>query len=211
LLALAAAAPIVQAAAAARTSSARAVPRRERLAMLVLGFLHLLQPLARLRGRLGYGLTPWRSRGALVARLPRRWTSAVWTEHGQEADERLRSIESTLRMLGYSVGRGDAFASWDLEAAAGSLGSARLVIALEDHGSGRQLVRFRAWPRYAAKGLAGALLFAALAGVAVLDGATFAGAVLGSVALAAGLRALREAAAAADAIERVAKAQGGEK
>ena len=50
--------------------------------------------------------------------------------------------------------RGNAYEPWDLEIVGGLLGSARLLMAVENHGSGRQYVRFRAWPRYSKVALA---------------------------------------------------------
>src|SRR2546430_7724447 len=59
--------------------------------------LHLIQPIARLRGRIQEGLTPWRRR------CPRRpgplWpvTAAVWREQWLDQDQRLRALETDPR------------------------------------------------------------------------------------------------------------------
>src|SRR5262249_374759 len=45
----------------------------------------------------------------------------------------------------------------------------RTLMTIEEHGGGRQLVRFRWWPRPASVGLAATLGLAALAGVAAVD------------------------------------------
>ena len=50
--------------------------------------LHLLQPLARLRGRLRSALTPWRRHGPGGFALPRAHTWNVWTEKWQSAEAR---------------------------------------------------------------------------------------------------------------------------
>jgi hypothetical protein len=42
---------------------------------------------------------------------------------------------------------GSGFDRWDLEVRGGIFGAARLRSAIEEHGGGRQLVRFRVWPR----------------------------------------------------------------
>src|SRR5262249_18345036 len=53
------------------------------------GFLHLLQPLARLNGRLSSGLTIWRRRGKAGFVVPRQRSFAMWTENWQAPEERL--------------------------------------------------------------------------------------------------------------------------
>jgi hypothetical protein len=163
-------------------------------------FLHLLQPMARLSGHLRGGLVPWRRRGETRASLPRRRTSAIWSERWRPPEERLRSIESSLRGSGIPVLRGGAHDRWDLEVQSGPLGSARLIMGVEDHALGRQLVRLRWWPRCALARLWLAVPFAALGAGAGHDKAWGACALLAAVPVALSLRALRESAAAMDAI-----------
>src|SRR5439155_921310 len=109
--------------------------------------LHLLQPLARLYGRLSSGLAPWRRRGPFALALPWPRTFAIWCEQWRAPGERLQSIEAALRAEGLSVFRGGDFDRWDLEVQGSMFGKARLRTAVEEHGLGRQLVRFRIWPR----------------------------------------------------------------
>ena len=45
----------------------------------------------------------------------------------------------------------------------GLLGNARLRMVVEEHGGGKQLVRFRTWPKYSATGVCLTLLLAVLA------------------------------------------------
>src|SRR5204863_460176 len=56
---------------------------------LLTAALHLIQPLARLRGRLTEGLTPWRRRG--TPRPAPLWpvTRAIWSERWEEQNQRL--------------------------------------------------------------------------------------------------------------------------
>ena len=68
------------------------------------------------------------------------------------------------------VFRGNAYEPWDLEIVGGLLGSARLLMAVEDHGSGRQYVRFAAWPRFSKLALALTLVGALFAVAAWLNG-----------------------------------------
>jgi O-antigen biosynthesis protein len=151
LLALAAAATLAQAAASAsRASFASAGGSRTRGITMtaITTLLHLLQPAARLSGRLGRGLSPWRRRGAGRLALPRPRTHWLWSERWQAPGERLQAIESALRASGAAFRRGGALDRWDLEVRGGILGSARTLMAVEEHGAGRQLVRLRVWPRW---------------------------------------------------------------
>ena len=134
---------------------------------LLTAALHLLQPIARLRGRLDEGLTPWRRHGP-VRRAP-LWTvtSAIWSERWATQDERLLMLERLLRAQHACVLCGDEHDGWDLEVRGGILGAARLLVGVEDHPGGKQLLRVRWWPKvpergpFLALGL-GALAFAAI-------------------------------------------------
>jgi hypothetical protein len=110
--------------------------------------MHLLQPLARLSGRLQFGLTPRRSISGHRLAFPWPRTVAVWSENWQSASERLVRLEADLRLVGgAAVSHGSEFDRWDIEVRTGSLGAARLRLAVEEHGEGKQFVRFRIWPR----------------------------------------------------------------
>jgi GT2 family glycosyltransferase len=150
----------------ARRSGSALIAMRSLVALL-----HLLQPLARLYGRLSHGLSPWRRRHPIVVSLPWPETFALWFEHWQAPSNRLQAIEWALRAAGRCVFRGGDFNRWDLEVRGGILGAARLRMAVEEHGLGRQLVRFRIWPRPAMAGLVLAALFLVLAIAASSDGA----------------------------------------
>jgi hypothetical protein len=167
--------------------------------------LYLLQPLARLGGHLATGLTPWRRRGPPGIAPPWPRSAAIWTERWQAAHERLAAAEAALRAAGNRVCRGGDYDCWDLEIRAGLLGVARLLLAVEEHDGGRQIVRFRVWPRCSPPGLGAILLGAAGSAAAALDQAWAASIPLGAVtALLAG-RTLLECAAATGAILGVLK------
>jgi hypothetical protein len=72
-----------------------------------------------------------------------------------------------LREEGVRVQPGGDYDRWDLEARTGLIGAARVHIAIEEHGGGRQLLLVRVWPRCSIKVIAatlGALGFALGAG-----------------------------------------------
>ncbi len=127
--------------------------------------LHLAQPLARLIGRIGYGLTPWSYRVPAGNALPRRHELAVWSEDWREPRERLEDVHQALRRTGLAVSAGGPYDAWDLEIRGGTFGATRLLFAAEDHGAGNQYLRFRLTPRYsrAASFVSAALVALAIA------------------------------------------------
>lgn len=131
------------------SAAAPRLTRRELLLRGLTSMLFLVQPLARLWGRTRYGLTPWRRRDDLrtVLPVPRRRSS--WTEEWRAHHERLLDLEALLAPRCKVVLRGAEHDRWDLDVRAGSFGGARLRLALEEYGHGRQLVRFRVWPIWA--------------------------------------------------------------
>jgi GT2 family glycosyltransferase len=126
LLALAIGAPVAQAATSAARASfpspARSVRERAQRRGLT-AFLHLMQPLARLTGRLKNGLSPWRTRGAVIRAMPRTRGAVLWSEHWQAPVAWLQALETSLGDMGARVRRGPpgqtgtwrfAWASWAL-------------------------------------------------------------------------------------------------
>ena len=198
LLVLAIGAPLVQAALAAERASfsSASYSRLHKLKLRGLtAFLHLLQPLARLYGRLRWGLTPWRC-GAPGPWLPWPRRFAIWSEQWRSPEARLEATEAALRAEGVIAPRGGDYDRWDLEVRGGLLGGARLRMGIEEHGGGRQLVRFRVWPRCTPLGASLVLLFAILAAGAALDEAMAAFAITCGAALLLALQTFAECDAA---------------
>jgi len=204
LLALAVALPVAQAVHASREAVYPSAPasRLERLRLrCVTAALHLVQPVARLVGRLGNGLSPWRL-SRRVALVP--WTAPIhlWSERWHSADERLRSLDAALIAQRAAPRHGGDFDDWDLEVRGGVLGSTRALLVVEEHGGDKQLTRVRCRPRFSRVGVGLASLLVLLATAALLDGATLAAGALGSMAVLVAFRAWWEAAFAAAAVDR---------
>jgi GT2 family glycosyltransferase len=140
--------------------------------------LHLMQPLARLRGRWRYGLTPWRWRSTQGWAWPWSRTLQLWSEQWQCPLARLQAIEETLQATGTASFRGGDYDRWDLEVRGGLLGAIRLLATTEEHGAGRQLVRFRLWPKCSVQGAIVILLLLAGFTGAVWDHAWYSAALL---------------------------------
>jgi GT2 family glycosyltransferase len=197
LLVLAIGALVVQAGRSATRASFTSAPptRVARMKLYSLtALLHVLQPLARLYGRLVYGLVPWRWRGASGYVQPRPHTHTLWSEQWQDPITRLQSLEADLRVLGICVRRGGDYDHWDLEVRGGIFGTARTQMAIEEHGAGKQLVRFRSWPVCSLGGLMLLLLFALFSTGAALDRAWAASLILGGVSILLALRMFEECA-----------------
>ena len=109
-------------------------------------FLHILQAVARLLGRLHYNLKPWASRGKGGSLLPRPRSISHWSEEWKPLTGWLSSLEYNLQVRRVAVIRGGEFDRWDLKAWAGLLGGARLLSTVEEHGEGKQLLRIRLTP-----------------------------------------------------------------
>jgi hypothetical protein len=145
--------------------------------------LHVLQPLARLRGRLTNGLTPWRHHRHSGFRVPRRRAGWAWSKTWMAPDERLREVEQHAASSGGTVLCGGAFDRWDLELRGGVFGGARTLMAVEELGGGAQLVRYRFWPIVGRVATLLPISAGAVALAAALDGAAFVAALAGIVAV----------------------------
>jgi len=149
LLVVAIALPIAQ---AVKSAARAAYPtlRRSTVERLELGaltaLLHIIQPIARLKGRIAHGLTLWRARSG----GGRSWrffdTQEAWSERWRSADEWLSFIARAGRERQAVVLLGGDFDDWDLEFRVGAFAGVRLLLAIEEHGAGRQMIRLRCRP-----------------------------------------------------------------
>jgi len=196
LLAIALAAPLAQAA----LSAARATFRGRRGfrvfgRRVLTGVLHVIQPIARLFGRIEYGLTPFRRRGVAPA-LPFPFAASGWREEGRSLEARAQTLAGCLKRRDAAWSAGGDFDGWDFEVRGGLFSSARLLCSVEDYGRGRQMELFRAWPRISAFALLAIGAFGALALAAGIAGAWPAAAALGLIAGLTVVRAIWEAGSA---------------
>ena len=123
----------------------------------LIAFLHIIQPAARLYGRLRYGLTPWtKIRVAPSHRFAfviGRKTFTHWSENWRSTEDWLADIEKTLIISKTRVKRGGDYDRWDLQARNGLFSISRGLLAIEEHGSNKQLLRFSMWPRISKTGI----------------------------------------------------------
>jgi hypothetical protein len=124
----------------------------------------------------------------------------LWSEHWRAAEDRLQAIEAALREDRAAALRGGDFDRWDLEVRGGVLGAARTCMVIEEHGAGRQLIRFRSWPRCLLPARVLIPLFTALSIGAALDHEPIVASVVGATALLLALRTYKECATAISAV-----------
>jgi GT2 family glycosyltransferase len=114
--------------------------------------MHLVQPIARLIGRVQNGLTPWRKRkGRIAFEAAARSTSSaftVWSETWKASHTWLNLLETRLAEGGARVNRGHEFDRWDLESTHDLLVAMRSSVLIEEHGQGHQYLKLKTRPRF---------------------------------------------------------------
>ena len=186
LLAVAVIVPVADASLQAkRVAAARPqLSRRDRISLIaMLASLRILQPGARLAGRLRHGLSPWRRCGLSGFSFPYPRTLTVWSEQWRAPRSWLERMEAALVERGVLTCRGGAYDRWELELREGVFGSVRMRMAVEEHGAGKQQLLIRLWPRSGPVTTAAILVLGGFAVGAAADGAWAAYVVLVSAAL----------------------------
>ena len=204
LLALAVGVPLAQSMVNALRAPIRAADGWQAVRQrAVIGLMHQLQPMVRLWGR----LTARRGQGRL-SRWRLAWPGlrrdAIVEEHWRSAEQRLEALETALRQAGVRVSRGGEWDRHDLELRLGMLSTARVAMAVEEHG-GWQMVRLRCWPVLAPTVVGLVLATMGLASLAWLWQSYGAAAVLAAVALSLLVRAAGDAAAVMSAYREVVR------
>jgi hypothetical protein len=111
-----------------------------------------------------------------------------------------------LRSYGGICRRGGDFDRYDLCVTTGIFGGARLQLAIEEHGGGKQLLRFRTWPVGSLMSLLIALALLTLAVAAELDENQIIALIFGCAAVLTGVRVGVECGGAAGAVRAAIRA-----
>ena len=167
--------------------SAREKTRR----WLIIAVLHLLQPLARLAGRIRYGLTCFRGNGEEVSHrsiirylIPRARQTTIWAEDWRSHIDWLYQIQENLRKQHLTVETSGDFDHWDMEVSTGQLVCTRILTTVEEHGTKEkdeisdQMIRLLLRPRFSDIALLLVLFLFACSFKAAQDGALTAGVVI---------------------------------
>ncbi len=155
--------------------------------------LHFLQPVARLHGRLAWGLSPWRHAPAGFM-VPCVHLDSVWAEKWRDYDSWLRDLEGAMQHKGAIVIRGGDFDRWDLHFRRGLFASVKVMLAVEEHGQGRQLARLKMWPKAAKVSSFIAFVSILLAARAFVAGASVPAILLTAAFLGIAMRTVQESA-----------------
>lgn len=159
--------------------------RKARYYLLVMA-LHIVQPVARLYGRIKFGLTPWRNRGAgwngKYLFVLRRKTFLHWSEAWHSVEQYLALLEQGLIEQQMIARRGGDFDRWDLQTGNRLFAYVRCLVAVEEHGAGKQYVKVRSTVSFAAFSLVLLVVLSSLAVAAFLCRQWVAGLVFGVLA-----------------------------
>ena len=144
---------LIQAATSASKNSSLSPEQKEDFRYkLMIMFLHVIQPVARLYGRLKHGLTPWRKRGAgLSSKFIFLFGSRIftcWSEDWRPPEEWLSLIEKKLIEVKSRVRRGGDFERFDLQVRNGIFAKTRGLLTIEEYGGQKQLLKFRCKAHY---------------------------------------------------------------
>jgi glycosyltransferase involved in cell wall biosynthesis len=209
LLSVALATSISQALMNARRVRMDGKPRFERIRLrAAILFLQLLQPLARLKGRVGSKLTLSNCRWIRARPRFSPLTMKLWREAWQDPNETLKDLQARLRGTGTVVKSGGDYDRWDLEVREGWFGRCRLLLAAQSYGTGKQLLRHRIVPRYSRLALAACALFAVISVGDGLSGTWIPSIVSGFLAGLLAVRVILDTGLAAGRLHDVLKRSG---
>ena len=163
---------IIQAAISAKKNVyLHAVEKKSLKYRVLITVLHLIQPMARLYGRLNHGLSPWRNRRfdfkMTLKNLKHRKLITHWSEEWNSTEYYMEHIEKRLIKLKTRVKRGGDFDAFDIQATNTLFCTTKGVLAIEEHGSNKQFLKFKIRHKPSLIVIAGTLLFILLAAVAV--------------------------------------------
>jgi hypothetical protein len=106
-------------------------------------------------------------------KVPFPATLSLWHEQWEAPTDTLNKLRANLAAGGAVVASGDDFDAWDLEVRGGLFGRVRLLMAVEEHGAGRQMVHYRLRPQLNRIAVLFTLMFGVVAIGAGIDGAWF--------------------------------------
>src|SRR5437867_11547063 len=105
--------------------------------------LHLLQPLARLVGRIGGGLTPWRRRATRIRPKFLSSQMKMWRDRWEPPETALRDLYAQLRSSRLFTIPVCYCNSWNPESSRGLFGTSRLPPGVTYEPPEKQSIRYR--------------------------------------------------------------------
>jgi glycosyltransferase involved in cell wall biosynthesis len=163
---------------------------------LLVILLHTIQPVARLYGRMKFGLTPWRGRGAGWSwahfGIFGRKTFLHWSEKWHSTEEYLTAIEENLIQQKMITKRGGDFDRWDLQTGNKLFTIVRCLLAVEEHGAEKQYVKVQGKISYRFFSIASTVTMGMLTGIALYQKQWLAGGIFCLFALLIMMKSLIE-------------------
>ncbi len=120
-------------------------------------------------------------------------TMTMWRDEREAPETTLRGLQTKLREAGALPKAGGDYDGWDLEVSGGLFGGSRLLLAVEEHAPGKQLLRYRVTPTYYRTLIAVAVPFIAMSITAALSKDWIGSAASGLVAALVCVRAVTDA------------------
>lgn len=189
--------PLLQALVTAKHATLHHLKLRDRWrCRAAIAAMHIVQPITRLLGRLGCGLTPWRRGKFRYTGMPRLRHHQFWSERWHATTDLLAKLETTLVRMGARTARGGDFDPWDIQVCGGMVGHVRVLLTVEEHGGGRLMIRLRSWPKVQPPVVALMGLFVGLALLAMVMGNAPAAFAMSIVPVALGIRCVVDCASA---------------
>ena len=176
---------------AKRNSSLQSHQKKKIKYRLLIVLLHMIQPIARLYGRFTNGLTPLRKRGVRlniknVFEIKSR-VYAYWSEDWKSAEDWLKLVEKNLNLLKTRNKRGYDFDSWDLQVSNGLFARSRSRLTIEEHGMGKQYLKYKCWSVFSIAGFILPIAFLLLSLLALFSGEWIVSSITGLIGLSIGI------------------------
>lgn len=189
---------VLQAAISAKKAffASRPKSKRQKLKLYTLTTaLHLLQPIARLKGRIKHGLNP-----LFISLNQIKHVRAVfshsklkhWSEEWKSPEDWLEEIHRNLLSLNNKVVKGDDYDHWDFTSRTGLTASVRSLMTIEEHGMGKQYIKVKTWKRISVFGLFLLAVFALLFVFALKAGALISAVFMGILGIMHGIKILSD-------------------
>jgi hypothetical protein len=169
---------------------------------LITAWLHIIQPIARLWGRLRHGLHAGRMRLKQRPAIPIARTVDVWRETWQAPEDKIRRLAEYLRRDGAVIVSGGDYDRYDIAVRGGLFAGARVLMTVEEHGSGKQMFRFLVAPVYSFETWVTMFVLGGLAFGAMLDFKVWAYLIFSVLTVMFAIRVLQESTVAVAAIRR---------
>ncbi len=170
--------------------------------------LHIIQPVARLKGRIKYGLTPWLKNYYQIKYFRSLFAPDIlkhWSEKWKSSEDWLDEIHSKLLEVNSKVEKGGNFDQWDFITRTGLFSYVRSQMTIEEHGMGKQYIKLKSKRRIPAFSISILILVALLFTFALKTGVWISATVLGTLLVLVGIKILADLAGGMYSLEQAFK------